>query len=826
MVRSPSVVISSPRRWFPGPRRLAAWIVGVLLAAGVVVAVADAWRVSQRFPIARFRQPSRLYGRLLELTPGASCRLADLAGQLARQGYEREPGDAASATGPRAAAGEGAAAAGEAAIGSRAAAGEAAPRPGTYRLRGETLSVGLRRFPTPAGWDGGRPLVVEVRSGRVARLTIAGLPVARTAIEPPLLASFYGPAVEERWPVRLDELPPHVVQAVLAAEDEGFFHHSGLSARGIARAAWVDLRSRELRQGGSTITQQLVRTLYLSRRRSLLRKTREALLAEVVELRHDKRSILEAYLNSTGWGHSGPANLVGLGAAARAWFGKPPQELDLAQAAALAAMIRAPAQYSPVAHPAALLERRNRVLARLGDLGWVDRGQVSRARAETLGALHRPLEPRPCAPWFADLAAQEARQRFGVEDLAGGGYQLFATLDAGEQQRAEAALEAELAALSGHAAGAGGPAEAPAARQEQRERRQLEAALVSVDPRDGGILAYVGGRDRRRSHFDRLAQARRPLGSAFKPVVYAAAFDSGVATPATLLEDSPVLVNTGGALWQPQNYDRAFRGWVTAAGALEQSLNVPTVRLALAVGLHRIADLAEAMGLGGPPAAVPALALGAVEASPLAVARMYSTLATLGLRPTLHGLDTVCDRNGIVLAGEELPPPRRVLPAPTAYLVTSLLQGALDHGTGSAVRRQGLADPLAGKTGTTSDRRDSWFAGYSPDRVTVVWVGYDDDAGTRFSGATAAMPLWSRFMLSVRPAGGFPAFATPPGLIALDAAEPGTAVTTAPLAIPASFRESTLEAPEGGTAWYEPPADPAANGDRRGVILIRRHGGP
>jgi len=344
MVRSPSVVISSPRRWFPGPRRLAAWIVGVLLAAGVVVAVADAWRVSQRFPIARFRQPSRLYGRLLELTPGASCRLADLAGQLARQGYEREPGDAASAIGPRAAAGEGAAAAGEAAIGSRAAAGEAAPRPGTYRLRGETLSVGLRRFPTPAGWDGGRPLVVEVRSGRVARLTIAGLPVARTAIEPPLLASFYGPAVEERWPVRLDELPPHVVQAVLAAEDEGFFHHSGLSARGIARAAWVDLRSRGLRQGGSTITQQLVRTLYLSRRRSLLRKTREALLAEVVELRHDKRSILEAYLNSTGWGHSGPANLVGMGAAARAWFGKPPQELDLAQAAALAAMIRAPAQ--------------------------------------------------------------------------------------------------------------------------------------------------------------------------------------------------------------------------------------------------------------------------------------------------------------------------------------------------------------------------------------------------------------------------------------------------------------------------------------------------
>jgi penicillin-binding protein 1B len=806
MIRSPSAVASSPRRWFPGPRRSAALGAGLLLAAGAVVAVTDAWRVSGRFPAALSRQPSRLYGRVLELTPGASCRLADLAARLARQGYEREAGDEASATVPGVAADEG------------------ALRPGTYRLRGETLSVGLRRFPTPAGWDGGRPLVVEVRDGRISRLQLAGRPVAQAAIEPPLLASFYGPAVEERWPVSLDELPSRVVQTVLAAEDDGFFHHSGLSARGIARAAWVDLRGRELRQGGSTITQQLVRTLFLSRRRSLLRKTREALLAEIAELRHDKRSILEAYLNSISWGRSGPANLVGLGAAARTWFGKPPQELDLAQAASLAAMIRAPTEYSPVSHPAGLIQRRNRVLARLADLGWVDRGEVSRAQAEPLGAVPRPLEPRPCAPWFADFAAQEARRRFGVEDLAGGGYLLFASLDASEQQRAEAAVNAELARLAERAADAGGPAPASADRRQRRERR-LEAALVSVDPRDGSILAYVGGRDRRRSQFDRLAQARRPLGSAFKPVVYAAAFDSGVATPATLLDDSPVLVRTGAELWQPQNYDRAFRGWVTAGGALEQSLNVPTVRLALAVGLRRIANLAEAMGLGGPPAAVPALALGTVEASPLAVARMYSTLATLGLRPTLHGLDTVRDRNGIVLAGGELPPPQRVLPAPAAYLVTSLLQGAVDHGTASAVRRQGLSDPLAGKTGTTSDRRDSWFAGYSPDRVTVVWVGYDDDAETRFSGATAAVPLWSRFMLAVRPAAGYPAFAPPPGLIDVEAAEPQTAAMTTPAMMPASPRESTLEAAS-GAAWYEPPADLAASGERRGVILIRRHGGP
>ncbi len=786
-------MVGSPRctwswsAWRPGrptPRQLAAWGTGLLLAAGLVGAVVEGFRISRRFPTAPFPQPSRLYARVVQLRPGEPCDLKDLGRRLASQGYEAAP----PATSP--------------------------PPPGSFSLAADSLSVGLRRFPTPAGWAGGLPLVVEVHAGRIARLLVGGRPVAGAALEPALLASFYGPAGEERWPVRLEELPAHVVNAVLAAEDDGFFHHSGLSASAIARAAWVDLRGREVRQGGSTITQQLVKNLYLPRRRSLLRKTQEALLAEIVELRHDKRAILEAYLNSIYWGRSGPANLIGLGAAARAWFGRPPEELDLAQAATLAAMIRAPADTSPPARAAVLAARRNRLLARLAELGWADRGETVRAQAAPLGLTARPLEPRPCAPWFADLAAQEARRRFGVMDLAGGGYLLFSTLDAGEQRRAEAALAAELAELSG-----------PSRRT--LASAGLEAALVSVDPRDGGILAYVGGRDYRRSQFDRLAQAHRPLGSAFKPVVYAAAFEHGVATPATLLEDSPVVVRTGGSLWEPQNYDRAFRGWVTARGALEQSLNVPTVRLALAVGLHRIADLAGAMGLGTPPPAVPALALGAVEATPLQVARMYSTLATLGWRPTLHGLEAVLNRDGIALPSDEVPAPRRVLAAPTAYLVTSLLQGAVDHGTGNAVRRQGLGDPLAGKTGTTSDRRDSWFAGYSADRVTVVWVGRDDDSGTRLSGATAAVPLWSRFMLAVRPAGGFPGFAPPAGLIDEEAAT-GTGGATVP---------AGLQLPAGSRGWTEwaagaPPSPPSlrslpdlSGGEGHGgVILIRLHG--
>jgi penicillin-binding protein 1B len=727
MDRSPPAIIGYLRqrsllpRSLP-PRRLAAYLTACLLIAALMVAVIGLWRLSRRFPEAPYRQPSRLYARVPELAVGDACRLGDLAARLESEGYRA------------------------------ATEGQGAPRPGTFRLRDAALSIGLRAFPTPAGWGGGHPLRIEVRDGRVARLLFAGRPIDRTTLDPPLLASFYGPAVEERWPVRLEELPDHVIRTVLAAEDDGFFHHSGVSARAIVRAAWIDLRGRELRQGGSTITQQLVKNVYLKRRKSLLRKTKEALLAEIVELRHDKRSILEAYLNSIYWGRSGSANVIGLGAAARAYFGKPPQELNLPEAAALAAMIRAPAEYAPASHAAALVARRNRVLQRLGELRWLAGDAVRQAQAAPLGASPRSFEPRPRAPYFADLAAQEARSRFGIKDLDDGGYVLFATLDDGEQRRAEAAIAAELDELDAH----GG---------RSRERRQLEASLVSVDPRDGAILTYVGGRDYRQSQFDRVAQSHRPLGSAFKPVVYAAALDDGVATPATLLQDSPVLVRTGSNVWAPQNYDRGFRGWVTARAALEQSLNVPTVRLALQVGLQRIADLAEAMGFDRTPAQGPALALGAIDTSPLAVARVYSSLATLGMRPSLHGLDMVRDRFGINLPGDELPPPRRVLAATTAYMVTSMLQGVVDHGTGSAVRRRGLADPLAGKTGTTSDRRDNWFAGYSPDRVTVVWVGYDDDSETRFSGATAAVPLWSRYMLAVRPAGGFPGFVQPAGLV-------------------------------------------------------------
>ena len=720
-----------PRRAFPemDPARRRLVIAGLVTSALLFLSgfglAGYLWSLSRKFPEAPFVQPSRLYGSATRLAPGAVLSPGEMIAELEDAGY-RDAGP-----------------------------GETPLPRGAFRRAGDRVAVSLRPFPTPEGPDapgGGVPVEVDFRGGRVARVRVAGQPSQSATLEPPLLASFYDEDVEERRPVLLDELPEHVVKAVLAAEDDGFFTHPGVSPTGVARALWVNFWGGKMQQGGSTITQQLVKNVYLSHKRTLTRKAKEALIAVAIELRYGKDAILEAYLNEIYLGRSAPANLIGLGAAARAYFGKDAAELSLAEAATLAGMIQAPASYSPVEHPDKARERRDWVLQRMGELGWATPQGIQQARSQPVQVHPHKIETRPIAPYFADVARDEARERFGVEELGGQGYLLFSTLRWRDQRQAEAAV----------ARGLGGLEKGWERGRKARNRKPLQAALVSIDPRDGSVLAWVGGRDYGRSQFDRVVQARRQVGSAFKPVVYAAAFSEGVATPATLFKDSPINVRVGTGSWKPRNYDGGFRGWVTARTALEQSLNIPTVRLALQVGMHRVIDLARDMGFSGELEAVPSMSLGAFETSPIELAQVYGTLASGGLRPEIHSLAAVVDPEGEPLTGDELPMPRRVLPSQAAYVVTSVLQGVVDHGTAAAARAHG---PLAGKTGTTNDRRDSWFAGYSPDRVTIVWVGYDDNSPTRLSGARAALPIWSRFTADVRPSRGYPDFPVPAGVV-------------------------------------------------------------
>jgi penicillin-binding protein 1B len=727
------------------------------------------WRLSGQFATHLERQPSRLYGRSAALVPDKLLAPDDLSGELGDLGYRE-----ASAGTP---------------LG-----------PGQFRRAGGRLTVSLRRFPTPDGTGGGQLLEVSFDGRRISRLTLGGKAVERALLDPPLVASYYGDDLQERRPVRVDALPEELVWAVLAAEDDSFFHHTGISLSGVLRAAWVDLRGGGIRQGGSTLTQQLVKNLYLSPERTLGRKLREAVLALLLEARYDKREILQAYLNEIYLGASQGVSLVGVGAAARAYFGKPAAELDLAECATLAGMIQSPATYSPLAHPQAARARRDAVLQRMGELKLIPAARAEAARQQPLTVHPQPVVRRR-APYFADAAAREAAERFGAGALADAGYTLLSTLDAGDQEQAEAAVAAVLEALDG---GKG---------KRRRDGAPLQAALVSVDPDDGDVLAYVGGRDYAASQYDRAGQARRQAGSAFKPVVYAAAFEDGVAAPSSLIEDEPLTVRLAGREWSPQNYDETFHGWVTVRTALEQSYNVATARLALQVGLGRIVTLAHRLGVTAPLEPVPALALGAFEVSPVEMATVYATFAAGGRRPAVHALTAVFDAKGRALPAAPLPPPEQAVSVETAYLVTSVLQGVLDRGTASAARGWGLEAPLAGKTGTSNGRRDNWFAGYSPGRASVVWVGYDDNGATRLSGSRAALPIWTRFTARVRPAAGFATFPQPAGIVtAVVDPESGELATDAcPQAITEVFRAGFV--PDRlchlhGGGWAEPLPQP------------------
>ncbi len=695
---------------------------GVLLLASALWYIWPYWQLSGHFATLPTVQPSRLYARPFRLFLGERLTPAELAARLAELHY--------------------------------ATAVEGELVPGRFRAGPQEVAVYRRPFPSATADHGGDLLVVEFDRGRVIALARAERPVREAWLDPPLLATYYGDALLERRPTPLAEIAPSTVRAVLAAEDASFFEHPGISFTGILRAVWVNLRGSGGMQGGSTLTQQLVKNIYLTSERTMSRKLREALLAVMVEWRYSKEQILEAYLNQIFWGRSGSANLIGIGAASAAYCGKEPRELSLAESALLAAMIRAPGSYDPVDDAVAAKARRDVILDRLVALRWSDRAAADAAKKEPLPTPVPSLSRRH-APYFADAVVAEAKRRFGVAELADGGFALLSTLDAGDQAAAEAAVQAGLEELAGKS------------ERVRKKETPLQAALVALDPASGAIRAWVGGRDYRQSQFDRAGSARRQAGSAFKPLVYATAFEQGVATPATLLEDAPLTLEAGGRTWSPMNDDDQFHGWVTARTAVEQSYNLPTIRLALATGLPKIVATSKALGIAAGLKPVPSIAIGSFEVAPVELVTAYAAFANGGVRPSARMLEAVLASDGSPLAvvgGVDAMAGKAVLSPQTAFLVTTLLQGVVDYGTGRSMRALGLHDPVAAKTGTSNSRRDNWFVGYAPERATVVWVGFDDDSPTPFSGSKAALPMWTRFMLAVRPVDGYSRFVTPAGI--------------------------------------------------------------
>ena len=550
-----------------------------------------------------------------------------------------------------------------------------------------------------------------------------------------------GAPMEARVPVRLGDLPDPLIQAVLAVEDQRFYEHHGLDIRRIGGALVANVKAGGIAQGGSTITQQLAKNLFLSAGRSPIRKIREAAIAIVLELRYDKPAILEAYLNEIYLGQDGGRAIHGVGAASRYYFGKEVRRVSLSESALLAGMIHAPNRHAPTRHQRAARERRDLVLRLMAEQKRISRATAE--RASRAGVSSRAWPARTVdARHFRDFVTANTTGRLSSRGMA-----VYTTLDATLQRAAERAVASGLDRL---------------------RSPEVEGALVAIDPRTGEVLAMVGGRDYGASQFDRATAARRQPGSAFKPVVALAALErrdgeNPAFTLASVVEDEPLRVATPAGPWQPTNYDQRFRGRVTVREAMEQSLNVPFARIGLVVGPDRIVATARRLGISSPLAAVPSLALGSSEVSLIELVRAYGVLAAGG---KLAGARTILGQGKY---GESVEPTTvaqatQVVDPAVAYLVTSTLEGVVSRGTGRALNAEGRFEAIAGKTGTSNDWRDAWFIAYTPSLVVGVWVGFDDGRSLRMTGASAALPIVARFLQDAASDESWESFPVPDGI--------------------------------------------------------------
>lgn len=671
----------------------------VFLGEGAIITEAI---VRARLGAAPQPAPTRFYALPVVVQPGMTLDREQLQSSLERLGYTRARGRNVST--------------------------------GEYRFDYRTWEIGRRAFRFDAGLEPASVAAIHVAYDGEVRLVRSenGRRLDYFMLEPEPLPSPTPGSRADRVRVSLADVPEHLVQAVLAIEDQRFYEHRGLDYFRIAGAGVANARAGRVVQGGSTLSQQLVKNLFLTSDRTLIRKLRETAMALVLESRHTKEEILEAYLNEVYLGQHGGNAIHGVGRAAQFYFAKDVTSLDLTESALLAGLIRGPNIYTPFRHPEPARERRDLVLSVMRDQAMIDDATFLRAQ-ETPVRVREAPEPLRAGRYFVDYVADRLRDRHGKGELKSGGT-VITSLDLNLQLIAERAVEEGLGALEREH------------EELKREGNPLQAALVALNPLTGDILAMVGGRDYGQSQFNRAADARRQPGSAFKPIVAltALAYEDQY-TLATLVDDDPLSVETRAGVWQPVNYDGQFRGPVTIREALERSLNVPFARLGLSVGPETVAEMGERLGISSKLQPVPSLALGASEVTPLELTRAFAVFAAGGIRADLREIIIAITEDGDVLE-QRAPSTERVVDEAVAYLVTAALEGAVERGTGRGLRGFGVYTPMAAKSGTTNDWRDAWFLAYTPRLVVGAWVGFDDGTTIGLTGSRAALPIVGRVL--------------------------------------------------------------------------------
>lgn len=702
---------AKPRRGFI--RRLVPYVFLLFCLGAVVVAAYAVYldgEVRSQFEGTRWTLPAKVYAAPLELYAGLDLSRSEIVSRLQRQGYRSS---------------------------------SSTDKAGTYETVGGSLDVHTRPF---AFWDGDqadREIRMGFDSSGVASLRPldGGDDLALIRLDPLMIGSIYPTQGEDRILVKLDEVPPMLPAGLITVEDRDFLHHWGVSPKSILRAAVANLRAGHVVQGGSTITQQLVKNFYLNNQQTLVRKAKEALMAILLDAHYSKPEILEAYLNEVYLGQDGGRAIHGFGLASYFYFQKPLEELQPNEIALLVAMVKGPSYYDPRRHPERVKARRNLVLDMFHDAGFLDDEGWAVAKKADLGVTARSSRTTSQYPAFIDLVRRQLHGQYDDADLTDDGLRIFTTLDPAIQASTEERINKGLSDIE-------------RARGITADSLQSAAVVTSVE--GGRVLALVGGRDAGFAGFNRALDARRPIGSLMKPVVYLTALSEpskyNVITP---LDDSPLAVKlASGDTWRPQNYSKASHGRnVPLHYALTHSYNLATARLALDVGIPNVIETLKKLGYTGDPLAVPSLSLGAVDMAPMQVAQIYNTLAGGGYYTPLLAIRDVTTREGEPLNRYPLQIKRVVDEAPV-YLTDWVMQRVARYGTGSSMYKV-LPNSvnMAGKTGTTDNLRDSWFAGFGANRLAVVWVGRDDNQSAQLTGATGALQLWTRIMNDANPRG-------------------------------------------------------------------------
>jgi penicillin-binding protein 1B len=689
---------SKSRRKNVRRRSLRVWLLLIpsLLLAGYV-AYLD-FQVRQQFSGKRWSLPARVYARPLELYAGQQLSADQFAAELTALHYRpvRSP-----------------------------------TRPGEFSRNRDRFNLFSRPFTFADGAEAARNLWVTFSGSSISTLTegSSDRPASIARLDPVLVGSFYPAHNEDRVLLQLDSVPVSLTNALIAVEDRSFYQHHGIAPLAILRALWVNLRSGEVVQGGSTLTQQLAKNFFLTSKRTLVRKLNEAIIALLLEWHYTKNEILEAYLNEVYLGQDGKRSVHGFGLASYFYFERPLAELPVEQYALLVALVKGPSYYNPHRHPERARARRNLVLDTMAGLDLISAKDAAQAKNRPLGVGGSGRKAINTFPAFLDLVRRQLQRDYRDEDITTEGLSIFTTLDPQVQWQLERVLESRLAQLERDA---GLPADT------------LQGAAVVTSVQGGEVLALAGGRDPKFAGFNRALDARRQVGSLLKPAVYLTALEQPQRyTLATLLDDSPLTYTArNGDVWKPGNYDRVNHGNVPLYQALAHSYNVSTARLGLDVGIESVVRTLGRLGVEQRLNAFPSLVLGAVEMSPLQVTGMYQTFASGGFRIPLRAISAVLGADHMPLQSYALKVRAVIEPGP-GLLLTTALRHAVREGTGTAIYQVlPASQDVAGKTGTTDDLRDSWFAGFTGERLGVVWVGRDDNKSTRLTGSSGALRVW------------------------------------------------------------------------------------